>query len=223
MHPQKDQSLVVVGSKALATRSPRSLAKLSHLPVYVTREEARAIINATTRFRDRLLLETIWQTGGRISEVLGLRPVNVNAADGSLELTNLKQRGKGNGAKVVWVNRDLCAQLKALARDLRVPPDGYLFSAKPGGRLPLSRFQAYRIISTAARMAEVYKVSPRDGRLMPAWPHTFRHGAAKHLLEQTLRLDYVQDQLGHASLESTRVYLRLSDADKKRLRDQVNY
>lgn len=58
---------------------------------------------------------------------------------------------------------------------------------------------------------------------MPAWPHTFRHGAAKHLLEQTLRLDYVQDQLGHASPESTRVYLRLADEDKKRLRDQVAY
>jgi integrase len=115
------------------------------------------------------------------------------------------------------------AQLKALARDLRVPGDGFLFSARPGGKAPLSRFQAYRIISAAAKAAGVFKLSPRDGRLMPAWPHSFRHGAAKHLLEQTLRLDYVQDQLGHASLDSTRVYLRWSDADKRRLRDQVTY
>jgi integrase len=189
----------------------------------VTREEARSIINSTDRFRDRLLLETIWQTGGRITEALRLRPANVNVADGSLELPNLKQRGKSTPTKLVWVSPDLCAQLRALARDLHVPIDGYLFSGKPGGKVPLSRFQAYRIIAAAAKKAQVYKLSPRDGRLMPAWPHTFRHGAAKHLLEQTLRLDFVQDQLGHASLETTRVYLRLSDADKKRLRDQVSY
>jgi integrase len=203
--------------------APLALAKVARLPVYVTREEARALINATRRFRDRLLLETLWQSGGRISEVLALRPSDVDAANGALQLVNRKQRRRGAGVKVVWVSRDLCAELRAWARDVHVPLDGPLFAARPGSRRPLSRYQAYRVITQAARDAGVVKVSPRDGRLVPAWPHTFRHGAAKHLLEQTLRLDYVQDQLGHASLESTRVYLRLADADKQRLRDQVQY
>ncbi|MGE5619032.1 MAG: tyrosine-type recombinase/integrase [Sphingomonadaceae bacterium] len=193
---------------------------LDRLPVYVTAEEARAIINATRGFRDRLLLETIWQTGGRISEVLRLRPADVDPADGTIRLANLKQR---RGAeKVVYVSLDLAAQLRALARDLRVPLNGYLFQGRNPGR-PMTRFQAYRIISAAARAAGVLKVHPESGRVMPAWPHTFRHGAAKHQLEQTLRLDFVQDQLGHASLETTKVYLRLADADRRRLRDQISY
>src|SRR5262245_30586822 len=135
----KGRAVVPVGAAGVARRPPTALAKASRLPVYVTKEEARAIINATTLFRDRLLLEAIWQTGGRISEVLRLRPAHVNVADGSLMLANLKQRGKGNREKVVWVSPDLCAQLRALARDLRIPGDGYLFSAKANGRVPLSR------------------------------------------------------------------------------------
>lgn len=191
------------------------------LPVYVTAAEARAIINAAEGFRDRLLLETIWQTGGRISEVLRLRPADVDVDEGTIQLVNLKQRRSGR--KVVYVSQDLAAQLRALARDLRIPADRCLFQSRESQGGPMSRFQAYRIIAAAARKAGVYKLSPRGGRLAPAWPHTFRHGAAKHQLEQTLRLDYVQDQLGHATLETTKQYLRLSDADKRRLRDQVSY
>lgn len=206
---------------ALVPRSP------DRLPVYLTAHEARAIINAAETTKERLLLETFWQTGGRISEVLRLRPADVNVDDGTIHLVNLKQRRgdgrKGLPQKVVWVSADLTAQLRALARDLRIRIDEYLFQSRVSHGQPMSRYQAYRIISAAAKRAGVHKVKPRSGDLVPAWPHTFRHGAAKHLLEQTLRLDFVQDQLGHASIDTTRVYLRLADADKRRLRDQVNY
>ncbi len=196
-------------------------APVDRLPVYVTAAEARAIINAAEGFRDRLLLETIWQTGGRISEVLRIRPTDVDALLGTIQLANLKQR-RARARKVVYVSVDLAAQLRALARDLRIPVDGYLFQSRQSAGKPMSRYQAYRIISDAARAAQVYKESPRIG-WAPAWPHCFRHGAAVHLLQQTLRLDYVQDQLGHSRLETTKQYLRLSDADKQRLRDQVRY
>lgn len=196
-------------------------AKVDRLPVYVTADEARAIINRAESFKERLLLETIWQTGGRISEALRIRPADVSTDDGTIQLVNLKQGRRSR--KVVYVSRDLASQLRALARDLRVTADGFLFQSRESHGQPMSRSQAYRIISAAAKRADVYKISPKTERLVPAWPHTFRHGAAKHQLEQTLRLDYVQDQLGHASVDTTKVYLRLADADKMRLRDHVVY
>ena len=69
------------------------------------------------------------------------------------------------------------------------------------------RFRAYRIIAVAAQWAQILKISPRSGKLVSVWPHTFHHSAAKCHLEQTLRLHYVQDQLGHATPETTKQYI----------------
>src|SRR5712692_2020160 len=66
---------------ALARRPAASLlaeASGEHLPAYVTREQARAIINAASSQSHRLMLECLWQSGGRISEVLRLRPYDVD-------------------------------------------------------------------------------------------------------------------------------------------------
>jgi integrase/recombinase XerD len=213
--PPRSATLQRKRAGALVPASP------DHLPVYVTAEEARAIINAAEGFKARLLLESIWQTGGRISEVLRIRPGDIDVESGTVQLVNLKQRRRSR--KVVYISIDLAGQLRALAKDLRISADGYLFQSRESHGEPMSRFQAYPIISTAAREARVFKISPKTERLVPAWPHTFRHGAAMHQLEATRRLDYVQDQLGHSSLETTKVYLRLADADKRRLRDQVSY
>ena len=80
---------------ALARRPAASLvaeASGEHLPSYVTREQARAIINATSSQSHRLLLECLWQSGGRISEVLRLRPCDVDQIEGALVLENRKQK-----------------------------------------------------------------------------------------------------------------------------------
>src|ERR671936_583383 len=71
-----------------------------HLPSYVTREQARAIINAAETMTHRLLLECLWQSGGRVSEVLRLRPCDVDHAEGALWLGNLKQKGQLGHARI---------------------------------------------------------------------------------------------------------------------------
>lgn len=74
-----------------------------------------------------------------------------------------------------------------MAKDLRIPADGYLFQSRESHGQPMSRFQAYRIIAAAAKRTQVFKISPRTEHLVPAWPHTFRHGAEVHQLQQPLR------------------------------------
>src|SRR5919201_2232436 len=95
---------------SLARRPTASLlaeASGEHLPSYVTREQARAIINAAATQTHRLLLECLWQSGGRITEVLRLRPCDVDEAEGALRLQNLKQRTRARRTKLVYVSVQL--------------------------------------------------------------------------------------------------------------------
>lgn len=152
-----------------------------------------------------MLRNPIWNSGARIDEVQELRTGHVDDEQGTLQLPNLKQRRRSQ--KAVYVSPDLATQLPALARNLRIGVDGYLFQSRENQGVPMSRFRAYRIIAVAAQRAQVLKISPRSGKLVSVWPHTFHHSAAKCHLEQTLRLHYVQDQLGHATPETTKQYI----------------
>lgn len=97
------------------------------LPSYVTQDAARRVIDAAESTRDRLLLETLWQSGGRVSEVARLRRCDVEPAEGALRLQNLKQKRRAMAAKLVSVSSGLVAALLAYANDARIPPTGYLF------------------------------------------------------------------------------------------------
>jgi integrase len=81
-------------SRALAQRPASAIVAQAAgdcLPSYVTREQARAIINATTTTVHRLLLECLWQSGGRVSAVLRLRPSDLDPEAPLLHLVNMKQ------------------------------------------------------------------------------------------------------------------------------------
>jgi integrase len=85
------------------------------LPSYATSEQARAIINAAETTSDRLLLECFWQTSGRVSEVLPLRPCDVNRREGALILTNFTQRAPALRQKTVYVSPELARDLTIYA------------------------------------------------------------------------------------------------------------
>jgi integrase len=98
---------------SLARRPAASLlaeAAGERLPSYVTREQARAIINAATSQAHRLLLECLWQSGGRISEVLRLRPCDVDARapqSRTAERAKLSRR-RGGGPVRTSLERGSC-------------------------------------------------------------------------------------------------------------------
>jgi integrase len=64
-------------------------------------DQARRIVDAAETTAHRLLLETLWQSGGRITEVLRLRPCDLDPHEGALRLSNLKQRKRANRTKLV--------------------------------------------------------------------------------------------------------------------------
>lgn len=196
------------------------------LPRYVTPEEAHRIIDAAQTMTHRLLLKTLWQSGGRVSEVLRLRPCDLARDKPALELVNLKQKKADRPTKIVYVGPDLLAELRALARDARIAHGGYYFRSRQSGDGPMSRSQLARVVEACAQRAGVLVPGRRVGgqtRIGPASALHFRHGAAVHILRSGLPLTLVQTQLGHARIDSTTIYTKLSDPERQALHERIEW
>jgi integrase/recombinase XerD len=146
--------------------------------------------------RDRALLELLYSTGARISEVVGLDVDDVDAGERTALLD-----GKGGKQRLVPVGRPALEALEAylvrarpgLAAKGRGTPAVFLNAR--GGRL--SRQTAWQVLKTAAERAGITAVVS---------PHTLRHSFATHLLEGGADVRVVQELLGHASVTTTQVY-----------------
>ena len=149
--------------------------------------------------RDRAVLETLYATGCRASEVAGLRPVDLDLRAGLLRCV-----GKGNKERQVPLgSRAIAALEDYLRRDrpalvARKPGTTTVFVSKSGR--PLSRTALWSIVKRSARQA---------GLPSAVSPHTLRHSFATHLLAGGADLRVVQEMLGHASIATTQVYTRV--------------
>ncbi|MDG3006687.1 site-specific tyrosine recombinase XerD [Paludisphaera mucosa] len=149
--------------------------------------------------RDRAALETLYATGCRASEVVGLRP-------GDLDLEGGLARCIGKGNKERWVPMGSRAR-EALVTYLRTDrpaltarhPDTATVFVTRAGR-PLSRVGLWRIVKQHAAAA---------GLQGDVSPHTLRHSFATHLLAGGADLRAVQEMLGHASIATTQIYTRV--------------
>lgn len=157
--------------------------------------------NPETRMgrRDRAALETLYATGCRASEVVGLRPRDIDLKAGLARCV-----GKGDKERFVPLgSRAIEAVTTYLERDRRAliarrPETEALFVARTGR--PLSRVGLWHVVKTHAQTAGL------SGNVSP---HTLRHSFATHLLAGGADLRVVQEMLGHASIATTQIYTRV--------------
>lgn len=174
-----------------------------HLPETLSVDEVTRLIEATPTetpvdVRDRALLEMLYGTGARISEVISLNVDDVSSAQEVIRL-----RGKGDKERIV-----------PLGSHSRQALDAYLVRARPAlnkGKTPalflntrggaLSRQSAWAVLKTAAQRVELGKSIS---------PHTLRHSFATHLLEGGADVRTVQELLGHSSVTTTQIYTHVT-------------
>ena len=216
------RALAILPPAVVAEPEPEAGDRVPGLPTSISFDQARAIVNAARSIDHRLLLKCLWQTGGRISEVLGLRPCDVDAADGSIRLANEKQRRRDRRRKLVYVSRDLVAELEAFARGARIRSTEFYFRSQKSHDRPMGRAHAWRVVTDCSRRAGVL-VPGQRGELVPASPLNFRHGSAVHQLREGVPLSEVQRQLGHTAITSTLVYLRLTNPERRAIADRVTW
>jgi integrase/recombinase XerD len=171
------------------------------LPEFLTRPEIEKILQSpkpkgAVGIRDRALLELLYATGMRVSEVAGLRMPDVN-----LESAFLKCRGKGEKERIVPLGKMAIEALEIYLNKVRsrLPRSEFVFAGKQGR--PLTRQRIWQLIRRYARVAGIQK---------KITPHTFRHSFATHLLEGGADLRIVQELLGHADISTTQIYTHVS-------------
>ncbi len=150
--------------------------------------------------RDRALLEMLYGSGLRITELLTLRPVRIDLSRETIRVT-----GKGNKERVVPISAGAVARMKDYyaARQkhlgtLGAKDPGTLWISDRG--LPLTRYRAYQIVHRYLEALHGEKASP----------HVLRHCFATHLLDHGADLRAVQELLGHSSLATTEKYTHVS-------------
>ncbi|EAU00511.1 MULTISPECIES: tyrosine-type recombinase/integrase [Campylobacter] len=189
-------------------------SKGQKLPEFMSEEEVKKFLNAidTADFkvntnRNRLIIKIIVFTGIRVSEALNLKRKDISE-DG--ELYVIRIRGKGNKYRIVMIKRALIEDLLDMIAINYINKEGYLFINKKGTRLT----QAYvsRIVEQILFRAGIRK--EKNGA------HMLRHTFATLLYKKQKDLVLVQEALGHASLNTSRIYTHF-DNDKLKLAAQV--
>jgi integrase/recombinase XerD len=175
--------------------SPESVEKLLNSPIPGDR----------FYLRDRAILETLYATGCRASEV-----VNLKVADLYLDAQFCKCFGKGSKQRIVPLGRQAINALRAyLAEERAGPaaaaPSEYVFLSRGGKKL--DRENLWAIVKKYVKRAGLNKKSS---------PHTLRHSFATHVLSGGADLRAVQEMLGHASISTTQIYTHV---DRNRLKE----
>jgi integrase/recombinase XerD len=156
--------------------------------------------------RDRAMLETLYATGCRASEV-----VNLKLADVYLDGGFCKCEGKGSKQRVVPLGRPAVAALRAYING----------SMEPGGRTPSGGADVVFVSKSGRRLTRIHlwalvkKYCKRAGLPKSVSPHTLRHSFATHMLSGGADLRSVQEMLGHASIQTTQIYTHV---DRDRLK-----
>ncbi len=179
------------------------------LPAVCNKQQVLRLLEApsakeTFYLRDKALLELLYATGVRASELANLKTTDVN-----LDIGYLRCFGKGNKERVVPVGKIAVAATRAYLRDLRprlAKPQSQAFLLLSRTGRPLSRIEIWRLVK---------KYAVRAGMPRNVTVHTLRHCFATHLLGGGADLRSVQEMLGHVDIGTTQIYTHV---DHERLR-----
>lgn len=193
----KDQGITNIAKEVNPPRIPKRLPKA--LSITEVESLIASCSDDLSGLRDRALLETLYATGGRVSEIVQLNVGDIARSES--ETTTVRVRGKGGKERLVPLGRfaqQALDQYLTRARPAFIKnhrEEALFLSEKQGNRL--SRQSAWSIVSQAATRAGLEKVIS---------PHALRHSFATHLIDGGADIRVVQELLGHASVTTTQIY-----------------
>jgi integrase/recombinase XerD len=202
---------LIPGDPSLNLESPKIRRSL---PGYLRLEEIERLLaqpddKTPIGLRDHAMLDVLYSTGLRVSELISLRVMDIDRSVGCIRCI-----GKGDKERIVPIGKKAIALVERYLRDSRplLVPAGKqvnsptLFINRRGG--PLSRVGVWKILSAYGRHA---------GLRVPLTPHMLRHSFATHLLEGGADLRSVQLMLGHSDISTTQIYTHVVEERLKQI------
>ena len=195
------------GNPMVAIRTPRQTKRL---PKAITIEQVEQLLSAPDEkdvlgTRDRAILQTLYSTGLRVSELVGL-----TFADVDFEQKVLRVKGKGNKDRLVPLGQRAMDTMGRYVERLRTDPRFASVLKGEADKTPLFINKHGKRLSSRSVRRKLDKYLGLVGLDSSISPHTLRHTFATHLLDNGADLRSVQALLGHQSLSTTQVYTHLS-------------
>ena len=199
-----------------APKRPKSL------PKFLTPDEVEQILNNTkietpAGYRNRTILELLWATGMRISELSGL-----NFGDLNLEQNEIRVFGKGSKERIILVTDRAKNFLERYIETARaLIPKGFPVPDTGENSPVFINNTGYRLQTRTIRNV-INDVVEKINLPKHVTPHVFRHSFATHLIENGADLRVVQELLGHASISNTQIYTHVSTQHLKEVYNEAH-
>ncbi len=176
------------------------------LPKVLSKDEIRELFKATKFGRNRLMLQFMYGSGCRVSEVVKLKVSDLNFK----ERTAVIRGGKGNKDRLIILSKDWLKDLKKYLEKKKIKTE-QVFSKKNGKTISTDTVQ--RIVRDSATLAGIQK---------HVTPHCLRHSYATHLLEAGTNIRYIQSLLGHSNLNTTQIYTSVANDQLKKVESPLD-
>lgn len=172
------------------------------LPKYLDKKQLAQLMElAKDDTRERTIIEVLYNTGVRISELLNIKKSDIKWDTRQIWI----EKGKGNKERFVLFTPECSERLSKYLKEIKIDSP-YIFPNKQGN--PLGRYWV-EVIFKNYSMKLGFRVTP----------HFMRHTMAAHLAEKGMPISYIQDLLGHKNINATRKYTRLSNKARKKQYD----
>lgn len=188
--------------ESIRIRRPRGV---KNLPVVLSKEEIKSMIETTRNLKHRSILAITYSAGLRISEVVNLLPQDIDS-----DRKQIRILGKGKKYRYTLLSDSVLTMLRTYWKAYR--PAKYLFEGQKKGQ-PIANTSIQRLFSNACERAGISK---------KASVHSLRHSFATHLLENGVNLKLIQSLLGHSSLKTTSVYLHVTRFDPASIKSPLD-
>lgn len=192
------------------------------LPKFLTPDEVEQILNnikieTPAGYRNRTILELLWATGMRISELSGLNFGDLNLAENEIRVF-----GKGSKERIVLITDRAKSFLERYLESARaLVPKGYDIGEPDENSPVFINNTGYRLQTKTVRNV-INDVVEKISLPKHVTPHVFRHSFATHLIENGADLRVVQELLGHASISNTQIYTHISTQHLKDVYNQAH-
>ena len=164
------------------------------LPNVLSKEEVKAILEAHSNNKHKMMLSLIYSCGLRSGELLALKPIHIDSKRNIVLLKN----AKGQKDRITPLSPKILEMLRTYFKEYR--PIIYLFEGQKAG-MPYDARSLQLVLKQALRKTKITK---------PVTLHWLRHSYATHLLESGTDLRYIQELLGHSSSKTTEIYTHVS-------------